>query len=82
MAACGALALRQIAERGAFPVRARHVLGAAAGGGIVVASFLASSPAGLPPERYRVELGAIGLAMGIVSFVDAFRSAARRRPEL
>jgi len=82
MAACGAVALHQIAERGAFPVRARHVVGAAAGGGIVAASFLASSPAGLLPERYRVELGAIGLAIGIVSFVDAFRSGARGIPRL
>ena len=78
MVICGTLALLRIAERGAFPVRARHVLGAAAGGGLVVASFLVTAPGGGPPERYRVELGAFGLAVGIAAFVDAWRDTARR----
>jgi hypothetical protein len=82
MLGAGSIALVHAARDGDFVVHARHIGAAVVGGGIVLASFLCLRTPATPPSRFPIELWAIGLAIGIAGFADAWRTNRHRGARL
>ena len=82
LVAAGSVVLQHESRRGPFRVQRLHLLAAAAGGTLIVWSFVAT-PSGRAlaavPARYPYEWLLLGLAVGLTAFVHATWSNRRSR---
>lgn len=81
MVAVGVLTWHSEMRRGCFRVQGRHVAGAVLGATLCIWTFVGDVEARALralPERYRLEGLAVGIALGVVTYLDAWRM--NRRP--